>query len=270
MKTDYFIKHDVKSLDDSRIVQLVIAHHAQGYGAWWVIVEQLTKEETHVLSADALTAYVCRATMTPQTEEIRAIIDTCVKIGLLTEGPLGLYNERIMRQCAKMNRFRKCMSDSARKRWSNRPQPEAEDEPAEVPEPAPAPQEFKLKIDDSNTKREKAAFVLACFNKYCPTMPKVSKLTDVRVTHCNTLLYEFSRDDVMTVFEKAGQSNFLRGETGWVGCSFDWLINKSNFIKVLEGNYDNNRKITTMPKSTICNDPKVMELSKNASGGFDL
>ena len=42
------------------------------------------------------------------------------------------------------------------------------------------------------------------------------------------------------VFRKAESSDFLSGRNGkWGGCNFDWLINYNNFIKVIEGTYDN-------------------------------
>lgn len=42
------------------------------------------------------------------------------------------------------------------------------------------------------------------------------------------------------MFEKASKSDFLNGvnQRSWKA-NFDWLINESNFLKVLEGNYDN-------------------------------
>lgn len=33
--------------------------------------------------------------------------------------------------------------------------------------------------------------------------------------------------------------DFLMGKTGWHGCSFDWLMTEANFLKVIEGNYQN-------------------------------
>lgn len=48
--------------------------------------------------------------------------------------------------------------------------------------------------------------------------------------------------EIKTVFMKAEASDFLSGRSGrWNGCNFDWLINYNNFIKVLEGTYDNKK-----------------------------
>lgn len=41
-------------------------------------------------------------------------------------------------------------------------------------------------------------------------------------------------------FEMVSQSDFLTGrEGGWSGCNLAWLMKKSNFLKVIEGNYQN-------------------------------
>lgn len=44
--------------------------------------------------------------------------------------------------------------------------------------------------------------------------------------------------DFLEVFAKCRGSPFLRGDRGGTPLSFDWLMKKANFQKVLEGNYD--------------------------------
>lgn len=65
------------------------------------------------------------------------------------------------------------------------------------------------------------------------------KITDKRKRVINNLLKEYSAEEVLQAMEKVHTSSFLQGnnKTGWQ-ISFDWFINKSNFLKVLEGNYD--------------------------------
>jgi len=65
------------------------------------------------------------------------------------------------------------------------------------------------------------------------------KITEKRKRVINNLLKEYSPEEVLQAMEKVHTSSFLQGnnKTGWQ-ISFDWFINKSNFLKVLEGNYD--------------------------------
>lgn len=48
---------------------------------------------------------------------------------------------------------------------------------------------------------------------------------------------QYSLDDFKSAFAMCRQSAFLRGDKGRTPLTFDWLMKKSNFQKVLEGNY---------------------------------
>ena len=58
---------------------------------------------------------------------------------------------------------------------------------------------------------------------------------------------EYSVDDVLTAIDKIRHSKFLQGRSGskraWV-ITFDWFVLPSNFPKVLEGNYDDEKDKT--------------------------
>ena len=75
------------------------------------------------------------------------------------------------------------------------------------------------------------------------------KITEKRKRVINNLLKEYSVEEVLQAMEKIRTSNFLQGnnKTGWQ-IAFDWFINKSNFLKVLEGNYDDKENENTGSK----------------------
>ena len=75
------------------------------------------------------------------------------------------------------------------------------------------------------------------------------KITDKRKRAINNLLKEYSLEEVIQSMEKIHTSSFLQGnnKTGWQ-IAFDWFINKSNFLKVLEGNYDDKENENTGSK----------------------
>ena len=52
-------------------------------------------------------------------------------------------------------------------------------------------------------------------------------------------LREYGLDKVLAAVEQIRQSSFLRGQstTGWI-VTFDWFVKPNNFLKVLEGNYN--------------------------------
>ncbi len=83
------------------------------------------------------------------------------------------------------------------------------------------------------------------WNEICVDFPKVLKVTpgSARYKTINARIEEYGFDKVAEVFEKTQASPFLKGENGnnW-SATFDWVMKPSNFIKVLEGNYDRKDK----------------------------
>ena len=82
--------------------------------------------------------------------------------------------------------------------------------------------------------------IVNLFHDHVKSLPRIRTLNETRKATIRNLLKEYSVDDFETVFRKAESSDFLSGRSGkWTACSFDWLIKPSNFLKVIEGNYDN-------------------------------
>ncbi len=71
---------------------------------------------------------------------------------------------------------------------------------------------------------------------------KVQKLSDARKKHLSARIKEYGADKIKEVFMKADASDFLRGvnNNSWTA-TFDWIINPNNFVKIMEGNYDNKK-----------------------------
>lgn len=90
--------------------------------------------------------------------------------------------------------------------------------------------------------------VVELYNSICVSLPKVVTISEKRRKQIKALLKKIrDRTEIEVVFRKAEESDFLSGRSGkWNGCNFDWLINYNNFLKVLEGTYDNKE---TKPKS---------------------
>ena len=83
--------------------------------------------------------------------------------------------------------------------------------------------------------------VIDAYTTICKSLPRVTKMTDKRRKMILARLKGgFTIDDFKKAFQKAEASAFLRGETGRESFKpgIDWLLNESNLVKVLEGNYD--------------------------------
>jgi hypothetical protein len=69
--------------------------------------------------------------------------------------------------------------------------------------------------------------------------PRILELTGSRAQTLKARLAQFTPTDFQSVFAKVERSDFLAGRTPrWKGCTFDWIIKQANFVKVLEGNFD--------------------------------
>lgn len=95
--------------------------------------------------------------------------------------------------------------------------------------------------------------IVDAFNETCVSLPHVNKLTDKRKRAIKSALTDFTVDEIKECFSKAEQSDFLTGKSKDWKAGFDWLINKANIVKVLEGNYDNSKKTFNNSKNTFNN-----------------
>ena len=80
--------------------------------------------------------------------------------------------------------------------------------------------------------------VLDAYHECCPSFPAVIKLTETRKRAIKARLKDYGLEEIKRAFCLAGQSDFLKGSSGWQA-SFDWLMKPANMTKVLEGNYTN-------------------------------
>lgn len=71
---------------------------------------------------------------------------------------------------------------------------------------------------------------------------KINQITERRAKFIKIRLSNFTPEEIYKAIDKAAISDFLNGRIGnrgWIA-NFDWMFgNESNFIKVLEGRYDN-------------------------------
>lgn len=98
-------------------------------------------------------------------------------------------------------------------------------------ETAGKPPDYSSKIDYN--------CIFELFNKICKSYPKITAYSEDRKKAIRERLESgYTVDDFKTVFEKAENSDFLKGNNRNWSANFDWLIKDANIAKVLDGNYD--------------------------------
>jgi hypothetical protein len=75
-------------------------------------------------------------------------------------------------------------------------------------------------------------------------LPEVRLLTKARVAQIKTLLSTLVKAGLTTIdfLKKVESSDFLSGRSGKWRATFDWIINPSNAVKIIEGNYSGEEK----------------------------
>lgn len=109
----------------------------------------------------------------------------------------------------------------------------ADEFPAETPLPSTPKKKQEVDCD----------FIVNLYHDRCPSFPKVLKLSDKRKVKVRIRFEEmnFCYETLQEVFDRCESSHFMRGDNarGW-RADFDWIFaNSTNWVKVLEGKYDN-------------------------------
>ena len=80
------------------------------------------------------------------------------------------------------------------------------------------------------------------FNQVLPDLPSVKLITKERKKVIKARWMTSDRTQTLDwwrgFFAHINRSDFLMGRTVKFRASFDWILRKSNFVKILEGNYD--------------------------------
>lgn len=106
-------------------------------------------------------------------------------------------------------------------------------------------------IPYSNTDKEQIKYndIISAFNEICCSLPKVQKLTYARKRAIKSVIPLLGEGDLVDafrgVFAQVQSSDFLcrRNTKTSFRASFDWIMNKKNILKIIEGNYSDSNKV---------------------------
>ena len=103
-------------------------------------------------------------------------------------------------------------------------------------------EEEKEKEKEEEKEEEKDSLsgekeILESFNRLCPSLPKVNKLTKRRRGAIKKALRDWSAQELCHAFELVSGSSFLCGEKGGWQADFDWIMQPDNLLRIMEGSY---------------------------------
>lgn len=129
----------------------------------------------------------------------------------------------------------------------------------------------KERIDKKENLPFKLQEILELFNSICTDLPKTQSLGKTRESHVKARSKELkTKEGWRAFFERVQTSNWLCGRdpksNGW-HASFDWILKESNFIKILEGNYDNKKPVAsrTDPVSVEAHNAEIYKRQEEAN-----
>ncbi len=254
---DYF-PHYVKSGRTIFILESKFGN--DGYAFWFKLLEILGESEGHYYDCSISNNWEYLLAKTRCDENTaNEIIETLISLGKI-DGEL--WNEKRIVWCKN---FVDNLSFAYNKRHVKLPSapsflPENYSSDAVSVEKTISESEFsERKADKEKERKDKERKeekiypyqdIINLWSKKCgDKLSRVVKLTESRKRKIRSRLDEFgSREEWMStievLFDKVAASDFLCGESdkGW-RASFDWLFeNEKNWVKVIEGNYDNRTK----------------------------
>lgn len=249
-----YYSHDADMRNDLRIKALRRKFSHTGYAVWNYLLETLTDSDLFEIEWSPINQELLAADFDLSTEELIAIVDYCILIGLFQIDGGMLFSE------THKKRFKALLSNRERKRISDIPTDETNepdnssddtaDETApelEQEEGSDAPKHDRREKERKGEKRKKENYPIAeiveLWNQTCKTLPAVEKITQGRKEKIISRLAEFGKEEdwlptAKNIFETINRSKFLLGKVKSWKATFDWVFaNPSNWVRIIEGNY---------------------------------
>lgn len=263
---DYF-SHDCDMRNDIKIRALRRKYGNTGYAVWCYMLETLTGSENFFAPYNAVSKELMAADFDIQVSELEAIIEYCMQLNLLQMNEDGqIYSRAHQRRFEDMLIKREKRREAGRLGGiksglsrNNKSKNEAmldidDEEPKQI-----KAEENKREEKRTEEKRKEQKIeieypyqdIMRLWNEICGVvLPKLKALNDSRRSKIRVRLNEAKckTPDEMTqwakeLFTTCAGSRFLCGENNhqWTA-TFDWLFsNPTNWVKVMEGNYSNDR-----------------------------
>lgn len=259
---EYFY-HDADMRNDIKIKALRRKYGVEGYAVWNFILETLTDSEGFQMAFTPLEQELLAADFEVSPDRLAEIVEYCCRLNLLQRSEDGssvcsrAHKERlqsVLRIKAKRSAAGKI---GMQKRWGNREETPEMDSTVITNDNTPVTADNVKKGREKKRSEKKGKEeneikypyrdIVGLWNEVCQNLPQVKALNDKRKQKIKARLSEFGSDSnkwltqARELFERIQNSSFLCGSNGWAA-SFDWVFeNGSNWVKVMEGNYDNDR-----------------------------
>jgi hypothetical protein len=101
---------------------------------------------------------------------------------------------------------------------------------------------FSLQVQNQDPPKVPYDRIIALYHRHCPTLPKAKAMPEQRKTYIRARWRDDPKYQNLEWWEKffryVDGNDFLRGDRTNFKANLDWLMRPTNFVKVIEGNYD--------------------------------
>lgn len=252
-----YFSHDADMRNDIKVKALRKRFGHTGYAVWCFILESLTDSNNFEIEYYTdINRELYAADFEIEVTKLDEIIAYCAHIGLLQVRDTFLFSDAHKRRFQEVSDIRKRQSIGGKlamqKRWNTDNTVISPDK--SLISPDNKKEENRKEKNKTEKKKDNIVFpyqeIVALWNSVCVSLTKVKTLNDNRRTKIRCRLTESGckTSDEMTswaeqIFKLCEASDFLRGgnKTQWKA-TFDWVFeNSTNWVKVSEGNYSNDR-----------------------------
>lgn len=248
--TPYF-SHDSNARHDPKHLKLRIKHGWKGYGMYWAILEIMRDQEDYKLNQDDVESLSLE--FNTSVEEMVEFITDCIDYKLFNTDGEKIWSDTFLKRMhiKDVAAIRKKVN-SLKGHYGNKWTDHLEPWELEVYENGTSALQLQdnsqTAVDKSKGKKRKYKpcpykEIQELWNTTVKDLPKVKELSYSRKKNIKTVWRKYEDiDKFKEVFTKTQKSDWLKGEcdkSTWKA-SFDWVMQHNSFIKISEGNYDNN------------------------------
>jgi len=273
MKDTFYFSHDYNARTDPKIKRLMAKHGMTGYGIYWAIIEDLYNNANALQTDCESIAYDLRV----DSEIIKSII---FDFDLFKIDGEIFSSLSIQRRLDDRNEKSEKARKSAQYRWNNKTDnanamrthsdgnaiKERKGKESKLNNPNGLLLSSQKNDANNNSGSVPIQKIIEAWNDRTKTS-KVNTISESRKKAIRARWSEHGKDGIWKVFLKTFESDFLNGknESNWMA-SFDWVMNPTNFVKILDGNYDNREKPKTNGKrynEILPGDPRYVSNFEN-------
>jgi len=118
-KEAYYFSHDANSRNDPKILSMMLDYGIEGYGMFWIVVENLREQSEYKLKHNKSTYRALAMQMHKTVEEIKNYINDCInEYELFETDDENFYSVSLLRRMGKKDAIIEARRNAANARWN--------------------------------------------------------------------------------------------------------------------------------------------------------